>query len=139
MKTEKVAINVGVMELSQIDLLVDSMQYNNRSDFVRIAIRELLKSHKDDLNRYYAQSQELNFKTDSALYGGIGIYRLSKNELDNAKHKRKKINVMVMGILFIDDVPDELFIETIESIKIYGKIQTTKRIHGLIESERLIK
>lgn len=41
MKSEKVTINVRTMDLAKIDLPVDSLEYSNRSDFCRIAIRQL--------------------------------------------------------------------------------------------------
>lgn len=35
---EKITINVGPVDLGQIDLLVDQGFYSNRTDFIRIAI-----------------------------------------------------------------------------------------------------
>jgi hypothetical protein len=36
-KSEKITINVGLVDLGQIDLLVDEGFYANRTDFIRTA------------------------------------------------------------------------------------------------------
>ena len=38
-KTEKITINLGLVDLGQIDLLVQEGFYTNRTDFIRTAIR----------------------------------------------------------------------------------------------------
>ena len=40
-KTEKITINLGLVDLGQIDLLVQEGFYTNRTDFIRTAIRPL--------------------------------------------------------------------------------------------------
>jgi len=41
-KTEKITINLGLVDLGQIDLLVQEGFYTNRTDFIRTAIRTQL-------------------------------------------------------------------------------------------------
>ena len=41
-KTEKITLNLGVVDLGEIDLLVREGFYANRTDFIRIAIRAQL-------------------------------------------------------------------------------------------------
>lgn len=133
-RTEKATINVGIMELAQIDLLVDSMLYTNRSDFIRTAIRNQLETHKADLEKLYHQSKINSFEGSNNVYGGIGLYRVSKAQLLGAQKANKKISYMVMGIMFIDkDISTDLFESTVESIKIYGKIQSSKPILEFID------
>jgi Arc/MetJ-type ribon-helix-helix transcriptional regulator len=43
-KSEKITVNVGLVDLGQIDLLVDEGFYANRTDFIRTAIRRQLES-----------------------------------------------------------------------------------------------
>ena len=38
-KTEKITVNVGLVDLGEIDLLVGEGFYANRTDFIRTAIR----------------------------------------------------------------------------------------------------
>jgi len=132
-RTEKATINIGIMELAQIDLLVENMIYTNRSDFIRTAIRNQLEMHKSDIERLYLQTKANSFEPESQVQGGIGIYRLRKAALSDAMKSNKKLHIMVMGILLIDkDISPELFEATVESIKIYGKIQAQKSILELI-------
>ena len=50
-KTEKITINLGLVDLGQIDLLVQEGFYTNRTDFVRTAIRNQLSTHADVVKR----------------------------------------------------------------------------------------
>lgn len=43
MDSEKITINLGVIEIGSIDLLVEQGYYSNRSDFIRTAIRNQLE------------------------------------------------------------------------------------------------
>ena len=139
-RTEKATINVGIMELAQIDLLVDSLIYNNRSDFIRIAIRNQLETHKNDLEKLYQQSQSVSFESTNNINGGIGIYRINKAYLIEAQNASRKIHIMVMGILLVDkDISPDLFEATVESVKIYGKIQASKSILEVIDKKGLKK
>jgi hypothetical protein len=44
-ETEKITINLGLVDLGQIDLLVQEGFYSNRMDFIRTAIRNQLTTH----------------------------------------------------------------------------------------------
>jgi len=46
-KTEKITINLGLVDLGQIDLLVQEGFYANRTDLIRTAVRNHLASHAD--------------------------------------------------------------------------------------------
>src|SRR2546426_2391800 len=46
-KTEKITINLGLVDLGQIDLLVQEGFYTNRTDFIRTAIRTQLVTHAE--------------------------------------------------------------------------------------------
>jgi len=48
-ETEKLTINLGVVELAQVDVLVEQGLYSNRSDLIRTAIRKQLETHKKDI------------------------------------------------------------------------------------------
>ena len=49
-KSEKITINLGLVDLGQIDLLVDEGFYANRTDFIRTAIRRQLESRAAAVN-----------------------------------------------------------------------------------------
>src|SRR5829696_2191966 len=44
---EKITINMGPVDLGQIDLLVREGFYQNRTDFIRTAIRNQLNTHAE--------------------------------------------------------------------------------------------
>jgi len=45
--TEKITINLGFVDLGQVDLLVQEGFYSNRTDFIRTAIRNQIERHVD--------------------------------------------------------------------------------------------
>src|ERR1700679_1219502 len=52
---EKITINVGFVDLGQIDLLVQEGFYSNRSDLIRTAIRNQLASHAETVKQTVAR------------------------------------------------------------------------------------
>ena len=53
--TEKITINLGVIDLGQVDLLVQEGFYSNRTDLIRTAIRNQLAVHADVLRQTVAR------------------------------------------------------------------------------------
>lgn len=136
MKSEKVTINVGTMDLAKIDLLVDSLEYSNRSDFCRIAIRELLEKHNDEFEKLHSQNEKVQFDSANPVIGGIGIIRLSGEWLTEALQKSQKVNIMVTGILVVDkSVTAQLLESAVDRIKVYGKIQADPDILAIIKKK----
>ena len=53
--TEKITINLGFVDLGQIDLLVHEGFYSNRTDFIRTAIRNQLATHAEAVKQTVAR------------------------------------------------------------------------------------
>ncbi len=53
--TEKLTINLGVIDLGQIDLLVQEGFYANRTDLIRTAIRNQIAAHADAVRQTVAR------------------------------------------------------------------------------------
>ncbi len=109
-ETEKITINLGAVDLGKIDLLVEHGHYSNRTDFIRTAIRLQLEKHAPEVQQ-------------SATRGAFVIGALVYNTADFEKYKVKgeKVKINVMGMLHLDDeIPVELALEVVESIKILG-------------------
>ena len=53
--SEKITINLGHVDLGQIDLLVQGGFYSNRTDFIRTAIRNQLDRHEDAVKQSVAR------------------------------------------------------------------------------------
>ena len=49
--TEKITINLGLIDLGQVDLLVQEGFYSNRTDFIRTAIRTHLATHGETVRQ----------------------------------------------------------------------------------------
>ncbi|MGL4962715.1 MAG: CopG family transcriptional regulator, partial [Inquilinus sp.] len=49
--SEKITINLGHVDLGQIDLLVQEGFYANRTDLIRTAIRNQLERHSEAIQR----------------------------------------------------------------------------------------
>lgn len=136
MKSEKVTINVGTMDLAKIDLLVDSLEYSNRSDFCRIAIRDLLEKHNDEFEKLHSQNEKVQFDSEIPVIGGIGIIKLSREWLAEALEKSQKVNIMVTGILVVDkSITAQLLESAVENIKVYGKVQAPPDIQAIIRKK----
>ena len=54
-ETEKITINLGLVDLGQIDLLVQEGFYSNRTDFIRTAIRNQLTAHAEEVRQTVAR------------------------------------------------------------------------------------
>ena len=49
--SEKITLNLGPVDLGQIDLLVQEGFYSNRTDFIRTAIRNQLTVHAETVKQ----------------------------------------------------------------------------------------
>ncbi len=83
-ESEKITINLGFVDLGQIDLIVSDGFYANRTDFIRTAIR----NHLDKHSKEFAKSLERK-NLD------LGLYDYSREFLErpqaigkNRKHSR---------------------------------------------------
>ena len=116
--TEKITINMSVVDLGKIDLLVSEGFYSNRTDFIRTAIRNQLMRHDDDV-------KETCIRRSLTL----GVNVLSRGGLEILNKKGEKISALTVGQLIIDDnVSPELALATIESIRVYGSFKANKAV-----------
>src|SRR3979490_3638405 len=67
--SEKITINLGYVDLGQIDLLVQEGFYSNRTDFIRTAIRNQLDRHDATVKQSVARRRLV-----------LGPRRLSRQE-----------------------------------------------------------
>lgn len=123
---EKLTINLGVVDLGQIDLLVREGFYSNRSDLIRTAIRRELERHADAV-RQAAERRTLV----------LGIREFSARDLMAARDAGEKLVIRVLGLAsFADDVTPALALETIESITVLGVLHASPALRKAL-AERL--
>ena len=112
---EKLTINLGVVDLGQIDLLVQQGFFSNRSDLIRSAIRRELALHSQTVSSVVEEQMLV-----------LGLRHITADELRAVKNENKRLSVRVLGLLTIaDDVPSSLALSTIESITILGAFHAT--------------
>jgi len=109
-ETEKITVNMSVVDLGKIDLLVQEGLYSNRTDLIRTAIRNQIKNHEFELQ----QSVQRNSF-------GIGVINYNRKDLEEAKAEGKSLKITIIGLLHLsNDIPPDLAAETIESIRVMG-------------------
>ena len=108
--SEKITINLGYVDLGQVDLLVEEGFYSNRTDFIRTAIRNQLDRH-NEVVKQSAVRQQLD----------LGLRRYSKQDLEAVQAAGEMLHIQVLGLASIaDDVSPELALRTIASIHVLG-------------------
>ncbi len=109
-ETEKMTINLGVVDLGQIDLLVQEGFYSNRSDLVRTAVRNQLLQHADIVKQTVARRVLT-----------VGLLDVSKDELERLLGAGRRLQIQVVGLARIAaDVSPKLARATIESVSVLG-------------------
>ena len=140
-ETGKLTINLGIVELAQIDVLVEQGIYSNRSDFIRTAVRNHMKDYGEEIKH-----QLTPVGSREKWTGGIGIVSISKSTLEELVVKAQKqeetssifgipkLNISVIGMLIFDkDISAELFEKTVAKISIRGKLVASEEIKKIIK------
>jgi Arc/MetJ-type ribon-helix-helix transcriptional regulator len=120
--SEKITINLGAVDLGQVDLLVQEGFYSNRSDFIRTAIRNQLQTHADVVK------QTLSRKTMA-----LGLHHTTRAELEALRRKGEKLHIKVLGLASVaPDVSAELARETIASVQVLGVFQASSAVRSAL-------
>ena len=120
--TEKITINVGLIDLGHIDLLVQEGFYSNRTDLIRTAIRNQLAAHADVLRQTVARRTLV-----------LGLQQFSKRDLEGMRKSGRKLRIQVLGLVRIaEDVSPALARDTIESIAVLGALHASKAVKAAL-------
>jgi Arc/MetJ-type ribon-helix-helix transcriptional regulator len=126
-KSEKITINIGLVDLGQIDLLVDEGFFANRTDFIRTAIRRQLDSREAVVN---------NTVQRRALV--LGTQHFSRRELEQLKEAGQQIELRVLGLATIaDDVSPELALATIASVEVLGAFRAPRAVKAALAARTI--
>lgn len=121
-ETEKLTINLGVVDLGQIDLLVQEGFYSNRTDLIRTAIRNQLTVHAEEVKQTIARRTLL-----------LGLQHLGRADLERALAAGEMLQIQVLGLARIaDDVTPELARATIESVVVLGAFQASAAVRSAL-------
>ncbi|MBF6617118.1 CopG family transcriptional regulator [Pollutimonas thiosulfatoxidans] len=119
---EKITINLGYVDLGQIDLLVQEGFYANRTDLIRTAIRNQLAAHGD------AVRQAVSRKTLV-----LGIQHYSAADLLAVQTAGETLQIRVLGLASIaPDVTPELALATIESLTVLGALHASPAVKSAL-------
>ncbi len=126
-ESEKITINLGFVDLGQIDLLVAERFYGNRTDFIRTAIRNQLSTHAEVVKQVTARKMLV-----------LGMQRFNVEDLLAVKAARQKLRIRVLGLAVIaDDVTPELALASIESIEVLGVLHATPKVKAALAAGTL--
>ncbi|HET9645186.1 MAG TPA: CopG family transcriptional regulator [Burkholderiaceae bacterium] len=119
---EKITINLGVVDLGQIDLLVQEGFYANRSDFIRTAIRNQLAIHAEAVKQLVTRKTLV-----------LGIQHFSAEDLRAVQASGQRLQIRVLGLASIGaEVTPELALDTIDSIVVLGALQASPAVKAAL-------
>lgn len=114
MNTEKVSVNVNVVDIGKIELLIEKGIYTNKTDFLTKAITNELNKNENILDSAIKEM-------DTDIHLQIGKVTYNYDKLLKLKNTNTGIKLYVIGRLTIEnDVPLQLAKETLLSIKVFG-------------------
>ncbi len=121
-ETEKITINLGMIDLGMIDLLVQEGFYSNRTDFIRTAIRNQLTTHAEVVKQTVAR------KTLA-----LGLQHYTRDDLEAVQAAGQKLQIHVLGLASIaEDVSPELARATIDSVIVLGALHATAAVKAVL-------
>lgn len=116
--TEKITMNMSVVDLGQIDLLVKEGFYSSRTDFIRTAIRNLLNTHSAVVKEFVSRQSFV-----------MGVLLYNSADLEERRLKSIHLNIKVLGMFILDpEVTPELAIATIESVEVHGVFRASEAV-----------
>ena len=117
-ETEKMTVNVGVVDLGHVDLLVQEGFYSNRSDLMRTALRNQLAQHADSVKQTVLRRTLM-----------VGLQHYSRADLEQAVAAGQRLQVQVVGLARIaEDVTPDLARAAIAAVTVLGAFQASAAV-----------
>ncbi|MDQ3568217.1 MAG: CopG family transcriptional regulator [Actinomycetota bacterium] len=117
-ETEKITVNMGPVDLGQIDLLVREGFYSNRTDFIRTAIRNQISTHAEVVRETAARNTLV-----------LGIQHFSRGDLEEVRDAGERLQIKVLGLAAIaEDVSPELALATVDSVVVLGAFRASAAV-----------
>jgi Arc/MetJ-type ribon-helix-helix transcriptional regulator len=121
-ESEKITINLGFVDLGQVDLLVEDGFYSNRTDFIRTAIRNQLLTHGEVLKKSVARRSMV-----------LGLQRYTRQDLEKVLAAGEQLQIHVLGLATIDeDVTPQLARKAIASIAVLGALRASPAVKAAL-------
>lgn len=121
-ESEKITINLGFVDLGQIELLVQEGFYSNRSDFIRTAIRNQIERHAETVRQIVVRKSV-----------DLGLRNVARDELVAVQAAGQMLDIRVLGLVVIaPDVTPELARETISALSVLGTLQAPEAVKAAL-------
>jgi len=116
--TEKVSVNLGMVDLGQVDLLVEQGFYSNRTDFIRTAVRNQIQQHSSVVQEQL-----------SSRVMGLGVVSYDRKALERLLDRGKMLELRMVGVVHLSsDVTPELALATISAVKVFGAFRASAAV-----------
>lgn len=120
--SEKIIINLGFVDLGQIELLVQEGFYSNRSDFIRTAIRNQIERHAETVRQIVIRKSVQ-----------LGLRHITRDELTAAQAAGQMLDIRVLGLAIIaPDVEADLARDTISALSVLGTLQASVAVKAAL-------
>jgi Arc/MetJ-type ribon-helix-helix transcriptional regulator len=120
--SEKITINLGLIDLGQVDLLVQEGFYSNRTDFIRTAIRNQLQTHAEVVKQIVSRQTMV-----------LGLRHYTRADLEAVRDSGQQLQIHVLGLASVaHDVSPELARETINSVHVLGVFQSSSAVKSAL-------
>jgi Arc/MetJ-type ribon-helix-helix transcriptional regulator len=103
---EKITINLGLVDLGQIDLLVQEGFYTNRTDFIRTAIRNQLAVHAEATRQTVVRKELV-----------LELQHYTRRDLEAVRACGEMLEIRVLGLASIAGITCEIIGEYHVAIK----------------------
>ena len=121
-ESEKITINLGYVDLGQVDLMVLEGFYSNRTDFIRTAIRNQLERHGDVVKQSTARKNL-----------DLGLRHFSREDLEAVQRAGEVLHINVLGLATIaQDVTADLARATIASVSVLGALHAAPAVKAAL-------
>lgn len=112
-ESEKITINLGFVDLGQIELLVQEGFYSNRSDFIRTAVRNQIGRHAEAVREIVIRKSV-----------DLGLRHITRAELEAAQAAGQMLAIRALGLVVIaPDISVDLARATISALSVLGTLQ----------------
>src|SRR5437899_8692625 len=120
--TENITINLGFVDLGQVDLMVQEVFYSNRTDFIRTAIRNQLERHADVVKQSTVRNSL-----------DLGLRHYSREDLEAVRRAGEMLHINVLGLATIaQDVTPELARATIATVAVLGALHASSAVKAAL-------
>lgn len=121
-ESEKITINLGFVDLGQIDLLVQEGFYSNRTDLIRTAIRNQIDRHADVVRQAVTRKSV-----------DLGLRHFSRRDLEAVRDAGEMLDIRVLGLASIaQDVSPELARASISSLSVLGALHASAAVKAAL-------